>query len=425
MPHFPTPICLPRYSLLAIESLRHPAFLTLCVCSFLFFSSYHITIPLFPLFCKSLHLDNGTIGQLVALLIGTSLLMRLWVGQLADKVLPTHLMLAGVAFFLLGSLGFLWVTPQTPWLCMAPLRVIQGIGFSLFYTASSSFLASLLPLHRRSEGISHHSNSIKLANAFAPMLGLYAAASLGFSNGFMMAAGVSVLAMVAVAWLAMGVNTTRPLLKPMSATDIAHHDAKPHPLFNKKVLFPGVIMATNSLVFGALIPFAPLLCHDKALEQPQWFYLVYAFALIASRSFTAKWADTYGHHVVIVPGMILVALSLLGMTMSGSIVVFLLCAGLYGLGAGVVQPALIAMAVDRTEAHERGSAMATFTLFTDLGHALGSLMMGFISQWYSYDLGLLAVMLLTLLGLLGYTWGWLKTEQTTSLNLLQRFGVRR
>jgi MFS family permease len=372
------------------------------VCSFLFFGSYHITLPLFPLFCKSLHLDNGTIGQLVALLIATSLAMRLWVGRLADKILPTKLMVLGASCFLIGSLGFLWMPHQVHWLWMAPLRIVQGIGFSLFYTASSSFLAGLLPCTRRSEGISHHSNSIKLANAFAPMVGLYAATSLGFDQGFLIAGGVGILAVFAVLWLTYGKNTTKPLLQRMSAEAVAQDDEKPHPLFNTKVTFPGLIMASNSLVFGALIPFAPLLCHDKALDQPQWFYLVYAFALIASRSFTAKWADTYGYHVVILPGMALVALSLLGMMASNQLGLFLVCAGLYGLGAGIVQPALIAMAVERTQPHERGSAMASFTLFTDVGHALGSLMMGWLSQWYGFNAGLGAVMVVVIFALLVY-----------------------
>jgi len=269
----------------------------------------------------------------------------------------------------------------------------------------------LLPTNRRSEGISHHSNSIKLANAFAPMLGLYAAAVIGFSQGFFIAACVGFLAVVSVVWLNFGRNTLKPLLSTLTPQQQSDNDSKPHVLFNKKVLFPGFIMGANSLVFGALIPFAPLLCLDKGLAEPQWFYLVYAFALIASRGFSAKWADTYGRHVVIIPGMAMVALSLLGMTASTNLTLFLASAGLYGLGAGVVQPALIAMAVDKTEPYERGSAMASFTLFTDIGNAAGSLLMGWLSQWYGFNAGLLASMVLVTLGLLVYTLGhWRETH---------------
>ena len=97
--------------------------------------------------------------------------------------------------------------------------------------------------------------------------------------------------------------------------------------------------------------------------------------------------------------MALVVVSLIGIFYSFGTAPLLISAVLYGLGAGVVQPSIVAMVADRTHVSERGSAMATYTMLADSGQGLGMVAMGYFGQHFTYDTGLLATLLMALAGL--------------------------
>jgi MFS family permease len=174
-------------------------------------------------------------------------------------------------------------------------------------------------------------------------------------------------------------------------------------LFNSRAVFPGLVMATNSVVFGTLIPFIPLLAREKGLgDTAGGFYTTYAFFLIFSRALTGPLSDKYGRKMIVVPGMLGVGISLCFIASSGQILWFFIAIALYSLCAGTVQPSLMALAVDRAKNTERGSAMATFTLLNDLGITLGTFITGSLGPNIGYANTLWIIMALTLLGLLYY-----------------------
>jgi MFS family permease len=318
-----------------------------------------------------------------------SLLIRPIAGKLADEVNKKWLLSLGLGLFLLGPLfyGFL----NSPEYFMA-IRMLQGLGFALFYTVSTSYITHTLPESNKTEGISYYSNAIKLAMAFSPTLGLWFAKMNQFLWTFGISVGLGILTALAIG----GLNPQKSLAHVYeNRQGILGHRGK---LFNSKAIFPGRIMFANSIVFGALMPFVPLLAQSKGLSSDLLFYTVYAVFLIASRAFTGKWADRHGHHVVIVPGMLLVVISLVLLGWSPNEWLFIFSAGLYGLGAGVVQPSLIALTAESSESHERGSAMATFTMFTDLGIASGAYLMAVVGGAFGYGLSLMGVSLVTLGG---------------------------
>jgi MFS family permease len=155
-------------------------------------------------------------------------------------------------------------------------------------------------------------------------------------------------------------------------------------------------MATNSLVFGVLMPFIPLIAAEKGLTAVFLFYPIYALSLMLSRGATGTLSDKYGRVSVVVPGMTLVIIALWGMAAITSPVWFLIFSALYGFGAGTVQPSLIAMAVDKSHQQQRGSAMATFTMCNDTGIAAGMFAMGALGSQIGYStmLGLTSVVVL-------------------------------
>jgi MFS family permease len=385
------------------------AFWWLCGLSTLFFSGYHILTTLLPLYWLHLNIPPAQIGLFLACFMGASLLIRPIVGKLYTISSPKRLLALGVLLFLTAT-SLLFALPQQT-ATFIIVRSLQGLGFAIFYTASRSLCTELIPQERRAYGISWLSNAEKLATAFAPWLGWTLASAFWYQQGL----GLSITLMLLVG-LGLTMVQLPTSLQRQQATlpAIVEHFNSKTGWFSKKAVFPGVMIAANSLVYGALMPFVPLIAHAKHLTHVEWFHACFALSLIASRLATGTVSDTHGRHTVIIPGMLGVALGLVVLLLSQTAPMFLLGTLLYGFGAGVIQPSLIALVADRTPFTERGSGMATFTLLTDLGQGLGQLTMGFALQYLSYQWGLVVVIAFNLLGLAWFISRY-KKEETLAL----------
>lgn len=342
-------------------ALFNPVFILICLSSLFFYAGYHLLTPVVPLYLHDIGIQGMGIGVLVSAFMIASLVIRPWVGKWADEGSPKRLMVLGALLFLVTTAGY-GINDQPVWLLL--VRLFQGVGYAFFVTVSYSLLIDYLPAEQKAEGLSYYSSVIKLSMAIAPLLGIWMTHSIGFSVVFWVALGLTLLALLVTSYLPG---------KP----------AVPHPcaafrgkLFNAQAVFPGLVMSTNSMVFGALISFLPLLAHEKGLANPEWFYFIYALTLIGSRSLTGRLSDVHGRNWVLIPGLLLVAVSVFLMAGAPNQLVFLSMTALYGLAAGTVQPSLMAQTADLARPGEHGSAMATFTALSDSGIAVGMLLMG-------------------------------------------------
>lgn len=366
------------YSYMKRPEFLTPSFLWMCAGAWLLFSSYHVLTPVFPLYLDQHGMAGAQLGILVASFMVSSLLIRPWAGKWADETSRKNLMLMGLGIF--GVCSAAYFLPPLP-VFLLPVRLLQGVGFALFNTAASSYVVKAIPPAQKAEAIGYYSNAIKLAMAMAPGTALWVAHQFDVQWVF----GLSVMLVLASAVMVIQ-------LKPTQSSQ-THKKGR---LFNRQAAFPGMMMGLNSAAFGALIPFFPLLAAEKGLADVTWFYTIYAVCLMASRFMTGSVSDRFGRFAVILPGMAAVAATLILMTLSVPAWSMLMLAGLYGFAAGTVQPSLMAMAADRADDAEQGSAMATFTLFTDSGIAWGSFLMGTLGSMvgYSFPLGIIAAGLL-------------------------------
>src|SRR5438034_254663 len=86
-----------------------------------------------------------------------------------------------------------------------------------------------------------------------------------------------------------------------------------------------------------------------------------------------------GRFAAIVPGMIVTALGMYLVSRAASAEAFILAGVAVGFGFATAQPALQALAIDLAGPAERGTAMATFWAFTDVGVISGSFVSGQIA----------------------------------------------
>jgi MFS family permease len=366
------------------QALWNKQYFLICLAALLFFSSYHLLTPVLPLYLENRQISGPALGSIIAAFMLASLLIRPFVGKKCDETGKKRMMFFGVILFSLSPLLYP-LAPEEVWLYV--VRIIHGGSFAIFYTALSAYLTETLPAQNKAEGLSYYSNAIKVAMAFTPGFGLLMAGTGLLPQTFGLASAMGLLTLCCI------------LALPAAQPTEPHQGTQPRgKLLNQDAMFPGWIMASNSMAFGALIPFVPMLLAEKNLDAAALFYTVYAVFLIFSRAFTGKLSDTYGRDAILIPGLAMVVLSLVFMAWASHELVFLVSVACYGLSAGTVQPSLMALAVDRSKVAERGSAMATFTMMTDLGIAAGSFLMGSMGAIYGYSNAILAIAFFAILG---------------------------
>jgi MFS family permease len=390
-------------------------FWMLCITTSMFYSATHVLTTMIPLYMVHKGVGADASGQLLALFLIVSAASRPFVGKLYDETSPFRLFVLAIVLFA-GGTALLLVFPNSILLLWVS-RILQGLGFSVFSACSYSFLTLTIPDDLRGRGISVYSNFIKIVMAYAPGIGWV----LGNAGYFKEVLAISLLFSVA-SYVALRQvpfqrfsphmlhNAAETLPEPTGSSDvIAMATTTPTcplntkakgKLFNMKGVPPGILIASNSVVYGALIPFVPLIVASKGLSHVEGFHVFYAFALIASRFIGGEASDKLGRLTIILPGMFVVALSLGGMFLAQTTWQFLLATVLYGLGSGVVQPSIVAMVADDSPPLERGSAMATYTMLADSGQAAGMILMGYMGNHSSFNLGLGVIALLNVAGLL-------------------------
>ncbi|MGH8010192.1 MAG: MFS transporter, partial [Candidatus Binatia bacterium] len=118
--------------------------------------------------------------------------------------------------------------------------------------------------------------------------------------------------------------------------------------------------------------------------NPGIFFTAYSAVVVASRPIAGRWSDRFGRTAVIIPSMAFLGAAMVTLAYTTSMYGLLWAAVLQGLGFGGVQPAIMALVVDRSTAHDRGPALATLMGAFDIGVGLGATGLGLILEHTSF-----------------------------------------
>jgi MFS family permease len=137
------------------------------------------------------------------------------------------------------------------------------------------------------------------------------------------------------------------------------------------------------VVWGTVTTFLPLYALSRGVTNPGLIFSVVAFMLIFGRLLGGRLLDLYSRESIILPCLVVYALGMVVLIFSGSLLMFILMAVIWGAGHSLFYPALVALAIDRSSS-SRGALMATFTAASDLGVGLGPVVMGIVLQRSGY-----------------------------------------
>lgn len=350
------------------DRLITPKFALLTVAGLCYFLSAGIVVPVLPHFITG-PLGGGSlaVGIVVGAFAVSAVLTRPTAGRLGNQMGRRRLMVLG-ALIAGGSIALYGTAGST--VVLGALRLVTGVGEGLFFTGSATLVADMAPARRRGEALSYYSVAVYLGTGIGPAIGQALSRQFGARTAFVVAGLVSVVGA--------GLSTSMPDMR------VARVAGGRQPLFNRKAFGPGGVLALGLMGFTAFQAYVPLYSDKLHMGGSQYVFLLYAAVVLSVRTFGARIPDR------------------LGPSRSGSMATFAIATGFgvvaaigtpVGLYAGAVviavgmslqYPALMAMAVNRAEEHERAGVVGTFTANFDLAQGLGGFVLGAVAAAAGY-----------------------------------------
>jgi MFS family permease len=351
---------------------------------FAFSLVFQSLIPTLPIYLSRLGSNKVEIGILIGIFFFCSLVLRLFVGKALLRTPEKKFMISGSLLYAFASLAYLLAPPFWPLLAV---RVFQGIGFAFFHTASFTLIANISPEAQRGQSLSYFGLAASLSGALGPSLGIFLINHFSFRVLFFVCSGLSFCSLFLTNRL--GTRQVVPL------QDSSTEDGL---LLSQKALPSSIINSLSCFVWGALTAFFPLYAINHGVVNPGVFFSTIAIILILGRALGGKILDLYSREKVILPCLFAYIISMVILTFSETLPMFILVAAIWGLGNAFLVPALMAYTLDRAGSSV-GPAMGTFTAISDLGLTLGPVIMGIIIQSTSYPIMFFCLVIMGIINL--------------------------
>ncbi|MCM3213533.1 MFS transporter [Niallia taxi] len=334
---------------------------------FFLFTAFYMLYPTLPLFIK----ENGGTESQVGLAMGafmlSSVIFRPFVGGLLDRFGRRPFIIWGLLLFAATMFMYNWVSGLA---VLMVIRILHGFTWAVSTTSISTAVTDLIPTTRRGEGMGWSGMAMTVAMAIGPMLGLAIANNSSYKSLF----GFAVLLSVAALALTFGAK--------IKVTPIAN--SRKIELFDKSVFPITLSVFLLFIAYGGITTYIPLFA-DSIKVNSGTFFLVYAATLVLTRPIAGKLSDRHGEAFVIIPAQVITISALIILSFSTNLLGIIISAIMYGIGFGSAQPALQAATIRLVSPDRTGVANASFATGADLGIGLGAMMLGWISQYMSYQ----------------------------------------
>jgi MFS family permease len=350
-----------------VERLWTKSFIFMTLGLLFLFTAFYMLYPTMPLFIKQMGGNEAQVGLAMGAFMLSAVIFRPIVGGLLDRFGRRPFIVFGLLLFAVAMYMYDWIGGIV---VLMGLRILHGVSWALTTTSIITAITDMIPSTRRGEGLGWSGMAMTLAMAIGPMLGLWVISNFSYHALFLFAVVLSVLALI----LTFGAKMA---FQPQSGTRRIE-------FFEKSVLPVTATVFFLFIAYGGITTFVPLFA-DSIEVNSGTFFLAYAATLVLIRPIAGKLSDRYGETFIVVPALMITISALIALSFSTGLFGVIVSAVLFGIGFGSAQPALQAATIGLVRPDRTGVANASFTTATDLGIGLGAIMLGWVSQYTSYQ----------------------------------------
>lgn len=347
---------------------------------------------LFPLFITSHGGAKSDIGILMGAMTLSSVLIRPWISQMIDRFGRKRSYLLGTLIMTVMPVTYIFFHGNLSdfYASLFIVRIIHGMGVALSFTASFTYVADIIPQERLNEGLSMFGITALVGMAVGPGIAEPIIRHLGFEAYFFTGSMLGAITLVLLLFLP---ETYVP--QTMQDRGISFFTVlKRRKIFGVALLTMlfGVGMAAQ----GGFI--SPYIEHLK-LPNISLFFIAYSSGAILTRIFGGRLADRVGEESVIPWAFVVSATGFLSLIMVKESWYLITSGVIIGCGHGFIFPCLNALAIRDAPIHIRGKINGVFTGGVDSGLFIGSIVLGYIGEWFGYRPIFITTFLILMIGL--------------------------
>ena len=268
---------------------------------------------------------------------------------------------------------------------MLAVVVVHGLFWSGLLSASSAYMMSTLPEHRRAEGLGYWGMASVSAIAIAPALGFWVYHH-GWNVLCLEIAGLNLI-MATIAWRLPDdhVHASNPpnLKNPSNPLNLKN-------LVEWRVVWLSITLALVAFGYGGLTRVSSLFADALGVTPRSLFLTGMAAAILVARLTLGRMLDQLGHRRVFLWVIVTPACGLLVLSLARGWMTLLLAGVVFGGGFGLMYPAYAAYVMRHVAANRRGAAFGAIIAAFDTGVGTGSCAMGGLIRRFGFPAGFAA-----------------------------------
>lgn len=349
------------------------SYLNVCLANFLMACSFNLLMPSIPLYItEQMGVAQSKTGIVLASYAIALMFVRPFSGYIVDLYSRKKVLLVAFSCYVLIFFGYFWATTVMLFILV---RFLHGITWGLSTVSSSTLAIDVVPTERRAEGIGYYGTFMNVAMAIGPFVAIHIYNNWGFQILLWCAIAMGTLGIVATAMIK---APERPKVEQSQKLSMDRFFLlKGWPIFLNQLL--------PCFAWGTIGPFVAQYGKQIGIFNAGIFFLFWAGGIIASRVFAGKLVDRGKIHEVNVSAMAIVAIAFFAFATIHNIYAFCISGLFIGVGFGMMFPALQTLYINLAENSQRGTANSTYLIGFDLGLAIGMLLGGYITGFFSFE----------------------------------------
>ena len=353
---------------------------------------YQVTGSVFSVFINSLGNGAAVTGAISLAWTITAVIVRPLAGSLSDAKGTKKIALLGGILFGAGLFAMIFVTNAY---IILVLRIIQACGHACLITASLTAAHKSVPLSRSGEGAFFFNGIPQTASQFVggnlgvALVGVAGVSYVvGNSDYFMVFTVSTLLVVIAV------------LCNFLQKKDIEAESDSPAAEKKEEVseevigkgisrvievsaIVPALIYLFGAIGFQGFQSYVTLFASVNDLGGVGLFFTANGIAQFVMCLFAGKITDKFGNLPILVPSLVLGALSYVYMIAGGTN--FFVLGILWGVAAGLLKSPCIAMGMNRCPKGREGKTQGTLNIAFAAGLGLAAFVWGFVIDAFGFS----------------------------------------
>jgi MFS family permease len=331
-------------------------------------------VPTLPAYTKVLGGSNLQASLVVGGFSISSLLSRLFIGDIADRMNRKPLIFIGFLILSICTLSYIF----TPVIAMIIIRLVQGVEWGISSTVIAAVISDTVPTKRRGEGMGYYSLSMIVSMSIAPILAITIMNKYSFY----------IISVACIILICIGSAALQSC--PISKSNIKNKNGNIKRefhwsnFFEKRALLPSLLCSLLAITLCAIMSYIMIFGKEVKITNIWIYFIGHVLMILITRPFVGRIFDKRGHKVVILPGAVCMIAGLITLSYTNSIRTLVIASLLYGFGYGAAQPSLQAWAINRSPVDRRGVANGTFLSSMDVGFTVGSIILSLVAEAKSY-----------------------------------------